>query len=136
MRVLPYVYFHGNTLWAWAFFPLFLGVCLFINYFTVVPRFPWPVNNDRSLASEAKICFAGSFDPPHPGHIAIIEYLSTQFRQVHVYIANNPRKKYIVDSHHRLLMCEMMAQEVNLTNVTFEVLQTSYVWQSAVSRNC
>lgn len=134
-RMLPYVYFHGNTLWAWAFFPLFLGVCLFINYFTVVPRFPWPVN-DRNFPSEANICFAGSFDPPHPGHVAIIEYLSTQYREVHVYIANNPRKMYKVDSYNRRLMCELMAQEAKLDNVTFEVLTTTFVWQSAVHRNC
>jgi len=39
-----------------------------------------------------KACFAGSFNPFHGGHFAVIEKACKLFEEVHVVVAINPEK--------------------------------------------
>eukprot|EP00913_Durusdinium_trenchii_P031669 g29655.t1 len=40
------------------------------------------------------VVFAGSFNPPHHGHMEIIRYLSKAFSEVHIVIGMNPNKNF------------------------------------------
>ena len=56
---------------------------------------------------------AGSFNPPHEGHLAMIAHLSATHRRVCVAVGFNPRKAYAVAPDCRAaLLREMMAADM------------------------
>lgn len=63
--------------------------------------------------------FAGSFNPPTLGHVAMIEYLSNRFEKVTLVVGFNPNKTYDVSPQERArilskLTCEMKNVQVQL----------------------
>jgi pantetheine-phosphate adenylyltransferase len=64
-----------------------------------------------------KAIFAGSFDPPHMGHIDVIEQATKIFDIVYWAVANNPRKTTMFEIGHRLHMIEKIKFNRNLFNV-------------------
>ena len=74
--------------------------------------------------------FAGSFNPLHRGHLAIIEHLASKHVAVHVVIGHNARKKYAVAPAARRRLCEEACRAAGLTNVVVE-LTDDYVWRLA-----
>jgi cytidyltransferase-like protein len=68
---------------------------------TSTPRFrfyrrPPPLYNQATT-----VVLAGSFNPPHLGHVAMIRYLSQQYQRVIVVIGCNPHKVYTVSPSQR-----------------------------------
>eukprot|EP00933_Yihiella_yeosuensis_P046839 TRINITY_DN42466_c0_g1_i1.p1 TRINITY_DN42466_c0_g1~~TRINITY_DN42466_c0_g1_i1.p1 ORF type:complete len:488 (-),score=86.66 TRINITY_DN42466_c0_g1_i1:97-1560(-) len=73
---------------------------------------------------------AGSYNPPHWGHLEVIRYLSKTHDQVHVVIGMNPTKKYAVSPYVRQELLRKMLAEIGLKNVEV-VVWSSYVWKHA-----
>ena len=57
-----------------------------------------------------KAVFPGSFDPPTFGHLNIIERARTIFSEIHVVVAVNSEKKYLLTEFERV---ELMKEMVN-----------------------
>eukprot|EP00930_Biecheleria_cincta_P005279 TRINITY_DN106200_c0_g1_i1.p1 TRINITY_DN106200_c0_g1~~TRINITY_DN106200_c0_g1_i1.p1 ORF type:complete len:239 (+),score=30.50 TRINITY_DN106200_c0_g1_i1:39-719(+) len=75
-------------------------------------RYPVP-----SSPSQGTVVFAGSFNPPHHGHMEIIRYLSKAFSQVHVVIGMNPKKTYPVSPDARKEIIEAALPGLGASNV-------------------
>jgi len=95
-----------------------------------VVRFPYPT----VAAGERKgtVVYAGSFNPPHLGHLAMIKHLTTAHEKVYVVIGVNPRKHQEVSPYVRRALLQQMllplSREQQSTDVEVRVI-SGYVWR-------
>jgi pantetheine-phosphate adenylyltransferase len=81
----------------------------------IILPFPWPFSKDDSddagkAGSSRKVVFAASFNPPHKGHLAMLEYLAQRYDKVLVVIGRNPDKHYDVTPDQRAELVRTMLQ--------------------------
>ena len=58
--------------------------------------------------------FAGSFNPPHNGHLGMVEYLASRYKEVIVVIGVNPSKTYSVTPQQRADILSTMIETLDL----------------------
>lgn len=76
------------------------------------------------------VVLAGSYNPPHYGHLHMLKYLAERFGQVIVVVGMNPDKKYLVSPEERAQLLRRMIQEERVgKNVKVEVVQ-GYIWRT------
>lgn len=85
-------------------------------------RYPYPEPRSRS----GTVVLAGSYNPPHLGHLEMLRYLSKAHERVVAVIGANPKKVYDVSPYQRQEILRAMIRELNLPNV--EVV----VWSSII----
>lgn len=108
--------------------------------FPLILTFPWrkPSENSRRRKREKEITvvFAGSFNPPHWGHLVMIRYLADRYGRVICCIGVNPNKKYDVSPQTRVqILRDMLVGDGDggtnrCSNVQVEVV-TGYIWRYA-----
>lgn len=119
---------------------LILRVCLFyilmlivvIAYQLVLGMWPKIVSYKTWIKDKKKehtvVILAGSFNPPHNGHIAMLHYLSDKYDQVIAVIGVNPNKQYDVHPNDREKILSQLVEDT--TNIRVEVV-SNYVWRFA-----
>lgn len=85
-------------------------------------RHPYPEPRARADT----VVLAGSYNPPHLGHLEMLRYLSKAHKKVVAVIGMNPSKKYDVSPYQRQELLRAMVADAGLTNV--EVV----VWGSII----
>ncbi len=71
--------------------------------------------------SERVAVYAGSFDPPHFGHLWMIQEGARLFDTLIVAVANNPDKKSFLSFHDRLEILRLLHQDMtNVQIVSFD----------------
>ena len=75
--------------------------------------------------------FAGSLNPPHRGHLAIIEHLASKHETLYVVIGVNRSKSYLVSPAERKELVQSMCAAAHLDNVIVEVT-SDYIWRLAI----
>jgi len=73
---------------------------------------------------------AGSFNPPHKGHLDITHHLSKTYEKVYVVIGSNPSKTYAVSPEKRKELYEELITNLNLKNVEV-CCWTDLIWRFA-----
>jgi len=94
-------------------------------------RFPYP---DVKIRDEARVSLAGSFNPPHHGHFAMLRHLSSAHAKVYAIVGINPSKKYSVSPYVRQELLRAMLVELGLDNVEVVVV-AGYIWRWASQNN-
>ena len=101
----------------------------------VVPpihTYPWQMPDkdyaQRQREKKMTVVIAGSYNPPHRGHLAMIAHLAERYGKVLVVVGMNPNKKYAVTPHARADMLTTMLQ--SLPNVQVHVV-AGYIWRFA-----
>lgn len=91
--------------------------------------YPW--NNNRE-ESNRTVVFAASYNPPHHGHLRMLEYLSRKYAKVIAVVGFNPNKKYLVSPEERAqLLREMLAESDSaVPNIEVAVVD-GYIWRYA-----
>jgi cytidyltransferase-like protein len=126
-----------------SFLPFFCCTCLGLLFsalailiypilFPNIITFPWETTKDKK---DCTVIFAGSYDPPHNGHLALLEYLSRRYTKVIAVIGYNPNKKYLVSSQDRAKLLQTMIQTAfpsaaKNNNIQVEVVE-GYIWRYA-----
>lgn len=76
--------------------------------------------------SQKSACYAGSFNPPHLGHLDILRRLSEAHTKVYAVVGFNPSKTYAVPPPRRLSILKKMTRD--LPNVEC-VLVSGLIWR-------
>jgi len=104
-------------------------------YNPIVHPYPWklaPTSAQRLSDKKKKVVLAGSYNPPHRGHVAMLEYLAERYGEVIAVVGMNPNKKYDVTPQQRADFIRTMVQaDGNIKeNVRVEVVE-GYIWRFA-----
>lgn len=121
------------------------AICILIYrvVFPTILSFPWgkPSDNTRQCKQEKErtVIFAGSFNPPHCGHLVMLRYLADRYGRVICCIGVNPNKKYPVSPQTRAQILRDMlsgdgSTDKTTNNVQVEVV-TGYIWRYARTQN-
>ncbi|CAE7846883.1 coaD, partial [Symbiodinium necroappetens] len=102
----------------------YFGICLGTSSYLRQPLAP-PAVREQGLAVTA-----GSYNPPHNGHLEVVRYLSARYERVHMVIGVNPSKTYAVSPYVRQELLRAMLKELGLTNVEVFIVY-SYLWKHA-----
>jgi len=95
------------------------------------------------MDKEVTVVLAGSYNPPHKGHLAMLTYLSERYGQVIAVIGMNPSKKYAVSPAQRADLLQQMIDKCIVkgdntrstgTNVRVEVV-SGYIWRFAMKNH-
>ena len=92
---------------------LVLALALILLYRLKNPRiisYPWPSPPPSSSSAPNKVILAGSFNPPHKGHLAMVEYLAQCHKEVILVVGVNPKKSYKVSPQARAELLERMVK--------------------------
>jgi len=75
---------------------------------------PWKFPDSEQGRRKDKhkvVVLAGSFNPPHLGHLAMLEYLAERYGEVIAVVGMNPDKKYVVTPTERAQFIQDMISE-------------------------
>ncbi len=102
--------------------------------------YPWDeCSGEESKKLNQTVVFAASYNPPHHGHIRMLEYLSKKYIQVIAVVGFNPKKKYLVSPEERAnLLREMLksrAQNVTVEGTSFTSIEIRYPFKPGQSYN-
>mmetsp|Transcript_21909 Transcript_21909/g.61016 ORF Transcript_21909/g.61016 Transcript_21909/m.61016 type:complete len:117 (-) Transcript_21909:423-773(-) len=95
-----------------TFFIVITSAVLLI-YPIIFPRiveFPW---NIPSKKDPRTVTLAGSYNPPHLGHIAMLQHLAKRHERVVAIVGFNPNKKYAVSPTQRVDLLKSMLKETS-----------------------
>eukprot|EP00298_Acanthocystis_sp_HF-20_P012053 c19702_g1_i2.p1 GENE.c19702_g1_i2~~c19702_g1_i2.p1 ORF type:complete len:219 (+),score=67.96 c19702_g1_i2:17-673(+) len=127
---------------AYIFVGIILVIFLFIVIITIkhltsitIIKHPYTFSSshDKKLKAEC-VAFAGSFNPPHLGHISLLKALSQKYKIVYAIIGFNPSKYYSVSARVRCEILEKMIQSEGLNNVKV-ILVNGHIWRAAYANN-
>mmetsp|Transcript_15442 Transcript_15442/g.19593 ORF Transcript_15442/g.19593 Transcript_15442/m.19593 type:complete len:259 (+) Transcript_15442:103-879(+) len=99
--------------------------------------FPWTSSFNKTKDKKTTVVFAGSFNPPHNGHLVMIQYLAMRYKEVIVVIGMNPNKTYLVQPETRADIVRKMVDTLELSqecNVRVKVV-SGYIWRYAMANN-
>lgn len=95
--------------------------------------FPWPTppppssallwvrQQQLSVSSKTTtVLMAGSFNPPHLGHVEMIQYLASWYGHVIVVVGHNPHKRYAVSPDQRVALLKKCLVSSTTTTTTNE----------------
>lgn len=107
--------------------------------FPTIIKHPWQLPSKESqrskLDKKSTVVLAGSFNPPHLGHLVMIRYLAERYGRVICCIGVNPNKQYDVTPQSRAeILREMLTHDGGCNNVTVEVV-SGYIWRYARTQN-
>lgn len=98
-----------------------------------IVAYPWGNGDDSTndnnniKAFRQTVVFAASYNPPHHGHLRMLEYLSKKYDKVVAVVGFNPNKKYFVSPEDRADLLRKMLESRSI-NAVVEVVE-GYIWR-------
>mmetsp|Transcript_1346 Transcript_1346/g.4698 ORF Transcript_1346/g.4698 Transcript_1346/m.4698 type:complete len:196 (+) Transcript_1346:703-1290(+) len=90
---------------------------------------PFP-QRDGAARDARPACIAGSFNPPHNGHLGLVRHLSLRHSAVVVVIGHNAAKAYAVSPLERQALVRQACADLQIENVRVEC-SDDYIWRVA-----
>ena len=120
-----------------------LGLAVFVaclSYQWLFPKiiqYPYPrvVASASSSDKQKSVLLAGSYNPPHLGHLEMLKYLSSRYGRVVAVVGFNPSKKYDITPQQRLELLERMISDAGLGHNVEARLVQGLIWRWASNNN-
>lgn len=100
----------------------------------------WELENIDEFVKQAdqhKVLFAGSWNPPHAGHVAILRALAKRHGLVYACVGHNAKKAYTVSAEQRAALVRAVVDADPVLRGRVKVItSTGYVWRDAKRLNC
>lgn len=93
------------------------------RYHPPLSHYPWVLPGVGSSTDEGTVCFAGSFNPPHRGHLSLLKHLGGKHKKVFAVIGLNPAKSYSVTPEQRRDLLQSALAAAEATNVEAVVVK-------------
>ena len=93
---------------------------------------PSASDGEQPVRKQGSVILAGSYNPPHKGHVAMLTHLSRRYDKVFAVVGFNPSKAYAVTAEQRCTVLETMVS--HLENVE-PVAVRGYIWRFAYAQN-
>ena len=106
--------------------------------FPPIVRYPWQRAQspyDEKQQKQKTVVLAGSYNPPHKGHLAMLQFLSENYKEVIAVVGMNPKKKYLVLPEERADMLKGMMDEHGIKNVKVQGNNDSFWIHSQLRSN-
>lgn len=97
-----------------------ISVLVYNILWPVIIYYPWEAADAKEEKSNQTVIFAASYNPPHFGHLAMLEYLSTRYSKVIAVVGFNPNKLYLVSPEERAELLREMLKSTLATNIQVE----------------
>lgn len=105
---------------------------------TVIP-YPWIMAKTQQPEEESdkhkRVVLAGSYNPPHNGHLSMLTYLAERYGEVVAVIGMNPEKKYKVSPLERAALLKKMVSGTDVKGKVRVEVVSGYVWRFAMKQN-
>lgn len=102
---------------ALVFIVVLGGILVKPILFPSIIAFPWQDSDGTTQKLDETVILAGSYNPPHLGHLAMLQYLSRRYKRVIAVVGFNPNKKYLVSPEQRRSLLEKMIQSTAADNI-------------------
>ena len=102
-------YFYGVLAYA----AVTLVVLVYQICWPKIITYPW---KEEEKQIKRTVIFAASYNPPHHGHVRILEYLSKRYTKVIAVVGFNPNKDYLVSPEQRADLLRDMLKSTSATN--------------------
>mmetsp|Transcript_5676 Transcript_5676/g.12391 ORF Transcript_5676/g.12391 Transcript_5676/m.12391 type:complete len:250 (-) Transcript_5676:58-807(-) len=99
--------------------------------------YPWNEETQGETSTSRKehqrtIVFAASYNPPHYGHLRMLEHLSKRYTKVIAVVGFNPNKKYLVSPEERAdLLRDMLKKSTSAGENVQVAVVDGYIWRYA-----
>ena len=132
------------SLVAMIFLFFFIAICriFYAIFFPTIISYPYPppsttssiLTKQKQPRKEKTVVFAGSFNPIHMGHLAMIQqYIIRHYSKVIIVIGTNPHKKYEVSAKVRANLIRKVIRQSNnkfmIQNIMVQVVSNDYIWR-------
>jgi cytidyltransferase-like protein len=105
-----------------------LGLLLWPLAFPTIHAYPWKAPEQQKNDT---VIIAGSFNPPHYGHYAMLQFLAKKHAKVICVVGHNKNKKYAATAEQRAILLRKMLPE------SIEVhTESGYIWRYGKTRDC
>jgi cytidyltransferase-like protein len=85
-----------------------------------IVTFPWDDEGSRDEIKNQTVVFAASYNPPHHGHLRMLEYLSRKYDRVIAVVGFNPNKQYLVSPEERADLLRAMLKSRSAESIAVE----------------
>lgn len=130
LGILVFLFYFRRLMLYLLLLGIVSGICYFMKFLIASPfiRYPYPEPSSR----KGMAVIAGSFNPPHLGHLEMIKHLAKTHNSVHAVIGVNPNKTYEVNAYERQELLKAMIKELDIKGVKV-VVTSGIVFQYARS---
>ena len=88
-------------------------------------------------ASGPPVLYAGSWNPPHCGHVALLRCMAAQHAKIYACVGHNAAKRYAVPAARRAELIRAAVDADDALRGRVEVVvEAGYVWRAAARRGC
>lgn len=100
--------------------------------------YPWTLaqsKNQRENDKKKIVVLAGSYNPPHYGHLEMLKFLAKRYGTVIAVIGVNPNKTYVVTPQERADMIKAMLDSAGIKDQVRVQVVEGYIWRFAMKEN-
>eukprot|EP00472_Partenskyella_glossopodia_P002038 CAMPEP_0197521954 /NCGR_PEP_ID=MMETSP1318-20131121/7164_1 /TAXON_ID=552666 /ORGANISM="Partenskyella glossopodia, Strain RCC365" /LENGTH=277 /DNA_ID=CAMNT_0043074141 /DNA_START=98 /DNA_END=931 /DNA_ORIENTATION=- len=118
----------------WALAASAALAAVYVLYLTLCPTLVKFPHKKGSVVRSGSAVYAGSFNPPHKGHLHILKAMRERYEHVYAVVGYNPTKKYPVSAQRRKELLEWILARSGMGDIEVHVV-SGLIWRFAKKKD-